>query len=112
MPRADSLEMGELTDTAYYILLSLIEAKHGYLIMKSIEQMTDNRLSIGPASMYTTIKKLLKAKLIEEIKDKETQNKKTYVTTENGLHLLQKEVQRRRDMVKHAEEVFQKRGEM
>ncbi|WP_338322974.1 hypothetical protein [Oceanobacillus halophilus] len=56
MPRDDSLEMGELTDSAFYILLSLVEAKHGYLIMKFIEEMTDHRISIGPVSMYTTIK--------------------------------------------------------
>lgn len=108
MPRTDSLEMGELTDTAYYILLSLIEAKHGYLIMKSIEHITNNSLSIGPASMYTTIKKLLKANLIKEVKNKETHNKKIYVTTKSGIALLKKEVQRRRNMVKHAEEILNK----
>ena len=61
MGRNVSLEMGELTDTAYYILLSLVDAKHGYLIMQTIEEMTEQRFSIGPASMYTTIKKLLAA---------------------------------------------------
>ena len=30
MARNVSLEMGELTDTAYYILLSLVDANHGY----------------------------------------------------------------------------------
>lgn len=64
MARVDSIEMGELTDTAYYILLSLVEAKHGYLVMKSIETITNHRFSVGPASLYTTIKKLLIAKLI------------------------------------------------
>jgi DNA-binding PadR family transcriptional regulator len=112
MPRTDSLEMGELTDTSYYILLSLMEAKHGYLIMKTIEQMTNNRFSIGPASLYTTIKKLVKAKLIEELKQQDAQNKKTYVTTENGIQLLKKEVQRRREMVQHAEDIFKAKGEM
>ncbi|MXQ55167.1 PadR family transcriptional regulator [Shimazuella alba] len=106
MPRADTLEMGELTDSAYYILLSLLEAKHGYSIMRSIEEMTSGTLSIGPASMYTTIKKLGKANLIKEIKTKDTQNKKTYVATESGISLLKKEIQRRRDMVRHAEEIF------
>lgn len=110
MPRADSLEMGELTDTAFYILLSLMEAKHGYLIMKSIEQITNNSLTVGPASLYTTIKKLLKAELIKEIENKGSQNKKTYLATETGIQLLQKELQRRREMVKHAEQILNKRG--
>ncbi|MCM3770366.1 MULTISPECIES: PadR family transcriptional regulator [Priestia] len=105
MPRNDSLEMGELTDTSYYILLSLVEAKHGYLIMKTIEDMTNQQFSIGPASMYTTIKKLLAAELITlfgESKDK----KKTYVATEKGIQFLKKEIQRRKEMIKHAEDIL------
>ncbi|WP_394531965.1 PadR family transcriptional regulator [Priestia aryabhattai] len=106
MPRNDSLETGELTDTSYYILVSLIEAKHGYLIMKTIEDMTNQQFSIGPASMYTTIKKLLAAELIMlygESKDK----KKTYVATEKGIQFLKKEIQRRKEMIKHAEDILE-----
>jgi DNA-binding PadR family transcriptional regulator len=110
MARNDSLEMGELTDTSYYILLSLIDAKHGYLIMKNIETMTEGSFSIGPASMYTSIQKLLSAELIQLI---ETENKKrkTYVATENGIELLKKEVQRRREMVMIAEQIFKEKRE-
>ncbi|WP_077212878.1 PadR family transcriptional regulator [Bacillus dakarensis] len=111
MARTDSLEMGELTDTAYYILLSLVEARHGYLIMKNIESITNNRFSVGPASMYTTIKKLLSANLIR-IYDDSDQKKKTYIATEKGIELLEKEVQRRREMVIHAEKVLKQRGEI
>ncbi len=104
--RNDSLEMGELTDTTYYILLSLIEPKHGYLIMKTIEAMTNHTFSIGPASMYTTIKKLLTANLIALIEETDDK-KKTYVTTEKGIELLQKEVERRKEMIRHAEMIFE-----
>lgn len=110
MARNDSLEMGELTDTAYYILLSLVDANHGYLIMKTIEAMTDNQFSIGPASMYTTIKKLVSANLIKLFDDGDVK-RKTYIATENGIQLLKKEVKRRQEMVLHAEEVFKRRGE-
>ncbi|MGK3722652.1 PadR family transcriptional regulator [Priestia megaterium] len=109
MPRNDSLEMGELTDTSYYILLSLVEAKHGYLIMKTIEGMTNNQFSIGPASMYTTIKKLLAAKLIA-LCDEGNEKKKTYVATDKGIDLLKKEVQRRKVMIRHAEEILNQKG--
>lgn len=57
--------------------------------MKTIEDMTNQQFSIGPASMYTTIKKLLAAELIMlcgESKDK----KKTYVATEKGIQFLKK----------------------
>ena len=110
MARTDTLDMGELTDTAYYILLSLVDAKHGYLIMKTIDEMTDHRFSIGPASMYTTIKKLLSADCIRLIDDSDAK-KKTYIATEKGIQLLKTEVKRRKEMVLHAEEVFKQRGE-
>lgn len=109
MARNDALESGELTDTSYFILLSLIDAKHGYLVMKNIEQMTNNRVSVGPASMYTTIKKLLSSGLIR-LYEQATDNKKTYITTEKGIEILKKEVQRRREMVECAEKVFKQKG--
>lgn len=106
MSRTDSLEMGELTDTAFYILLSLVEAKHGYLIMKSIETLTNNQFSIGPASMYTTIKKLLSAEFIELFKEEDDDKRKTYIATEKGIELLRKEVERRKEMIRHAEQIL------
>ncbi|OIJ15175.1 PadR family transcriptional regulator [Anaerobacillus arseniciselenatis] len=106
MARSDALKSGELTDSAYYILMSLLEARHGYLIMKWIEEITDGQLSVGPASLYTTLKKLLDGEFIEELSGADDGKRKTYVTTEKGLTLLKKEVERRRDMVLHAETVL------
>lgn len=103
MARSDALKSGELTDSAYYILLALLEARHGYLIMKWIEETTDGQLSVGPASLYTTLRKLLDGGFIEELDDGDDGKRKTYVTTAKGLALLKKEVERRRDMVRHAE---------
>ena len=109
MARNSSLETGELTDTAFYILLSLLQTNHGYLIMKSIESMTDGQFSIGPASLYTTIKKLLAAELIKRF-ETDLDNKKRYIATEKGIDLLKKEVVRRKEMVLHAEKLFNQIG--
>lgn len=109
MSRNSSLKMGELTDTSYYILLSLIQEKHGYLVMQTIETLTNGQFSIGPASLYSTIQKLLAANLIE-LTDVGDKKRKTYRTTNKGIQLLQKEVQRKRDMVKHAEEILKGGG--
>lgn len=109
MPRMDSLEIGELTDTIFYIILALLEPKHGYLIMKSIEQLPNN-FSIGPASMYTTIKKLLAAELIEHYDD-DDEKRKAYIATEKGIEVLRKEIERRKEMVKYAEQLFKQNKE-
>ena len=105
MARAKSLNTGELTDTMYYILLNLIKPSHGYMIMQNVEALTHNKFSIGPGSLYTTLKKLLDEDLIKMIKDQED-NKKTYVITDKGLRMLQEEVARKQDMVSHAEKIL------
>ncbi|WJD83669.1 PadR family transcriptional regulator [Priestia megaterium] len=108
MPRNDTLEMGELTDTSFYILLCLTEKKHGYRIMQTIEVLTHNKVSIGPSSMYTTIRKLLDADLIMLV-NKENDKKKTYITTDKGIELLQKDIKRRKQMIEQAEGILEKR---
>ena len=54
-------ETEQLTDSMFYILTALTKPRHGYAIMNLIEETTDGTISIGPASMYTIIKKLLKS---------------------------------------------------
>ncbi len=102
MPRKDSIYIGELTDTAFYILSSVIEEKHGYLIMKTIEKFTNSEVTVGPASLYTTLKKLLAADLVELICDTD-ENKKIYKITDKGREMLIKEIERKKQMVKFAE---------
>ena len=102
MPRKDSIDIGELTDSAFYILASLIKEKHGYLIMKTVEELTNNKVVIGPASLYTTLKKLLKAGLIE-LNPITDEQKKVYKITNTGKDMLVKEIERKKEMVKFAE---------
>jgi DNA-binding PadR family transcriptional regulator len=60
-----------------------------------------NALVIGPASMYTTIKKLFGANLIEFFDDNDPK-RNLYDATEEGIQLLKKEVKRRQEMVFYA----------
>ena len=48
----------------FYIMAALTKPKHGYAIMNLIEETTKGAITIGPASMYTIIKKLLKQEWI------------------------------------------------
>lgn len=102
MARKDSINIGELTDAAFYILSSVVEEKHGYLIMKTIENLTDGKFTIGPASLYTTLKKLLAADLVG-LNCKSDENKKVYKITDKGREMLLKEIERKRMMIKFAE---------
>jgi DNA-binding PadR family transcriptional regulator len=102
MARKDSIDIGELTDAAFYILASVVEEKHGYLIMKTIEKFTNNKVVIGPASLYTTLKKLLAADLVE-LNPGADESKKVYKITNKGREMLMKEIERKKRMVKFAE---------
>lgn len=105
MARKDSIDVGELTDSAFYILSSVIEEKHGYLIMKTIEERTANEVTIGPASLYTTLKKLLEAGLVELSKT-DDEAKKVYKITKKGLEMLMKEIERKKRMIGFAENLL------
>ncbi|WP_142413610.1 PadR family transcriptional regulator [Hathewaya massiliensis] len=102
MARKDSIDIGELTDSAFYILSSVIQEKHGYLIMKTVEKFTQNEVVIGPASLYTTLKKLLAADLVE-LNSEADENKKVYKITNKGREMLMKEIERKKQMIKFAE---------
>lgn len=87
-----------LTDSMYLILIALVKPQHGYAIMKEITALTQGRYQIGPASMYTILKKLLDEKWIslEETDDR----KKVYTITKSGIDRLKQEVTRREKFVR------------
>jgi len=93
MPKQDYYQQGQLTDLAYLVLVSLTTPCHGYLIMNKIEEVTEGNVSIGPASLYTTLKKLTQAKFIQLLED--DGNKKVYGLTDNGYETLKIEIKKR-----------------
>lgn len=78
-----------LTEPMYYVLLSLINEMCGTDIMKSVEKISDNRVHIGPGTLYTMLSKFLDSGLIENCENIE--NKKNYKITEKGIKLLKEE---------------------
>ena len=56
-----------LTPAMHHILLSLLRGDlHGYAIMQEVEKLSDGAMRLGPGTLYTSIRKLLDAGLIEE----------------------------------------------
>ena len=57
-----------LTPAVFHILLALADAdRHGYAIMKEVEDRTEGRLLLKPGTLYQAIGRLLEAGLIEEV---------------------------------------------
>lgn len=81
-----------MTETAYYILLSLREPRHGYGIIKYVEELTKGRIKLGSGTVYTTLGKMSKDGLIAVFEDKD--RKTIYEITPYGEKLLITEMER------------------
>lgn len=78
-----------LTEPMYYILLSLTTPRHGYGIMQHIDQITNGRVKVGAGTLYALLSRFEKEKLIESLEN--TDGKKPYRLTSDGLDLLKTE---------------------
>ena len=105
MARGKALDEDILTDSTYYVLLTLVKPMHGYGIMQEINEFPNGEMIIGPASLYTIIKKLQDADLIQLLEDDE-ERRKTYTLTSKGKEILKKDIKRRITMVRHGEEAL------
>ncbi len=92
----------QLTDSVFYIMAALTIPRHGYAIMNLIEETTKGHFIIGPASLYTIIKKLLKEELII-LHDESDSRRKVYVLTQKGREVLTEDIERRKVMIELAE---------
>lgn len=61
-------KLDPLPSAAFHILLSLAdEDRHGYGIMRQVEEQSGGRMRLGPGTLYGSIQTLLEEKLIEEV---------------------------------------------
>ena len=91
-----------ISQSEFYILLSLaIKSRHGYEIMKQVEQDSNGKVLMGPGTLYGSIKRMLKSRVIEEV-DGDNPRRKYYTLTTEGKRLLSSELDRYNDTVQLA----------
>jgi len=95
-PRDDSPHLGA---RSYGILLALSEGeRHGYDIMRQVALDSENELILGPATLYTSLKRLLELKMIAESEVKSEApheaQRRYYRLTSQGKAALEKELER------------------
>jgi len=93
-----------MTETTFYILLTLVEPLHGYAVMKKVEEISEGTVTIGPGTLYGAFSKMGKEHLIEVIK--EDHRRKFYQLTDKGKKLLSDQIQKLSIMVKNGQEVL------
>jgi DNA-binding PadR family transcriptional regulator len=97
-----------LTPTVFHILLALADGeKHGYAVMKEVDDQTQGRIRLGPGTLYGSFDRLLAARLIEECDAPSNdsilnQRRRYYRLTAAGRVHLQVETQRLKSAVAHA----------
>ena len=94
------LKVSPLTESSFYILLSLQNPLHGYGIIKKVERLTNNRLKLTAGTVYGAINTLLKNKLIELTDERNgIRGKKYYRATVLGKKRIYHEIDRLREMI-------------
>lgn len=101
-----------LTEATYYIMVSLVEPKHGYGIMQYTEEISSGKVTLGPGTLYGAINKLLKTGLIiqTQFNDGENSRRKYYILTELGRKVVIAEFERLSQQVENSKESILKLG--
>jgi len=81
-----------LTESTYYIMLTLIEPLHGYAVMKKVGETSKGTVKVGPGTLYGAFTLLEKEGLI--VKVKEEDRRKSYVLTSKGKKVLMNQIKR------------------
>ena len=100
------LELLPLTPAVFYILFALAEGeKHGYAIMKEVEEISGGYFNMGPGTLYTTIQRLLELDLIEETatSSNSERRRRYYRLSRSGRHALEAELNRMEALVRSAQ---------
>ena len=89
MPR---LKFQTLTEQMFYTLLCLKNECYGMDILDRVPSMTHGRVSIGSGTLYTLLEQFLEAGMIRETKVEG--RRRSYILTDKGREMLEKEYQR------------------
>lgn len=98
------METLPLTEPVLLILLSLAEEpRHGYSILKDVEQMSEGRVCLSTGTLYGALRRLLEEDWIQRVEQKDTsRGKQAYRLTARGRRNLQFEVDRMKQLTRLA----------
>lgn len=94
-----------LTPAVLHILMALsIRERHGYGIMKQVEQDTKGKVSMGPGTLYGSLNRMLTAGLVSKSDkkrdpDMDEERRVYYKITALGQKALAAELERYREVV-------------
>ena len=97
-----------LTPATFQILMALVDGeRHGYAIMKEVEERTDGGVRLGPGTLYGSLKRLLESGLVDEGAERSDpdmgdERRRYYRITPFGLSVARAEANRMDAVVRTA----------
>jgi DNA-binding PadR family transcriptional regulator len=93
-----------VSEAVFLILTSLAhQPRHGYALMKDIEEISEGRVRLSTGTLYGAIRRLLEDGWIERFEQKDTsREKQTYRLTAAGRRQIKLEVERMKQLTRAA----------
>lgn len=88
---------GPMTEAMYYVLLALVNPNHGYQLMHSISEVSNERIKMGPGTLYGVLSRMEKDGLISLVEV--DGRRKTYEITQEGKLALRTEYGRLKSQI-------------
>ena len=92
-----------LTETTYYILLSLYTPRHGYGIMQRAAELSGGRVKLAAGTLYGALNAMTAKGWIVLLSGESDSRKKEYRLTPSGLAVLKAELRRLQELVASGE---------
>jgi DNA-binding PadR family transcriptional regulator len=93
-----------LTPALFHVLLSLTDGeKHGYAIIKEVEERTAGAVRLSTGTLYGIVKRLLQDGWIRDSALGSTERRRAYRLTAFGRKVALAEAERLRDLVRAAD---------
>jgi DNA-binding PadR family transcriptional regulator len=104
-PSADTRALLPLTPIVFQVLLALSDGdRHGYGIIREVDQRTDGLIVLRTGTLYTMLKRLLELDLVEEsarrpVPDEDDERRRYYRLTAFGKAVIEAEARRLEGLV-------------
>ena len=98
--------MESLTEGMFYVLMAYVDGeKCGIEAAAFVERVSDGRVMLGPATLYTILGRFVRERYLEEI-DVDGR-KRTYRITERGKNAYQAEIDRLHTVLRDAQKLWE-----
>jgi DNA-binding PadR family transcriptional regulator len=102
----DNIERAALTEAVYYILLALHEPMHGYGIMQYVKDISNQRVVLGPGTLYGAMNTMQTKGWIEAMDTDTDSRKKEYRITAAGRRVVCYEIERLEELLTNGKKVI------